>query len=142
MAIKPIAAAVLVEFQKMIPAITAARPLLVAPRLTSPAAGARTHGGKLIQYHGWNDPAIPPRYSLDYHARVVAKLGPSSDFYRLFMIPGMLHCTGGAGPGDVDWQTLIENWVERGSTPTIVSATSDADYNRQAIAAVPYAGNR
>jgi pimeloyl-ACP methyl ester carboxylesterase len=102
----------------------------------------RTHGGKLIQYHGWNDPAIPPHYSLDYHARVVAKLGPSSDFYRLFMIPGMLHCSGGAGPGDVDWQTLIENWVERGSAPTTVSATSDADYNSQEIAAVPDAGNR
>ena len=30
--------------------------------------------------------------------------------------------TGVEWPGDVDWQTLIENGVERGSSPTIVSA--------------------
>ena len=29
----------------------------------------KAHGGKLIHYHGWNDPGIPPGYSLEYRER-------------------------------------------------------------------------
>jgi hypothetical protein len=52
------------------------------------------------------------------------------------MGPRAVTSPGVEGPADVDWQTLIENWVEQRSAPTIVSATSDADYNSQEIAAV------
>lgn len=77
----------------------------------------KAHGGKLIQYHGWNDPGIPPGYSLEYRARLVAKMGRTDDFYRLYMVPGMLHCAGGNAPTSVDWQAAIENWVEKNSPP-------------------------
>src|SRR5208282_1359606 len=56
----------------------------------------KSHGGKLIKYHGWNDPAIPPGYSLEYRERLAAKTRGVKDFYRLYMVPGMLHCGGGA----------------------------------------------
>ena len=84
----------------------------------------RKHGGKLIQYHGWNDPGIAPGYSLEYRQRLLAKMGPSEDFYRLYMVPGMLHCGGGTAPSHVNWQGAIESWVERNEAPGALIATA------------------
>jgi feruloyl esterase len=83
-----------------------------------------SHGGKLIQYHGWNDPAIAPRGSIRYHDEVTAQTRDADSFYRLYMIPGMLHCTGGAGPGTVDWLNVLEAWVEQGKAPHDVTASA------------------
>jgi hypothetical protein len=77
----------------------------------------KAHGGKLIQYHGWNDPAIPPGYSLEYRERLTAKTGGANDFYRLYMVPGMLHCAGGDAPTNVNWQAALESWVEKSEAP-------------------------
>jgi hypothetical protein len=38
-------------------------------------------------------------------------------FFRLFMIPGMAHCSGGIGPDQHDPMTAIINWVEKAKTP-------------------------
>jgi pimeloyl-ACP methyl ester carboxylesterase len=105
----------------------------------------KAHGGKLIQYHGWNDPGIPPGYSLEYGARVAATMGKTDDFYRLYMVPGMLHCGGGDAPTDVDWQAAIEAWVEKGAAPGALIAR-DAQGETQSV--LPFepdtaaAGNR
>ena len=51
-----------------------------------------SHGGKLLQYQGWNDNLIPPQNSVNYYNRVADTLGGASkvnDSYRLFMVPGM-----------------------------------------------------
>jgi pimeloyl-ACP methyl ester carboxylesterase len=77
----------------------------------------KAHGGKLIQYHGWNDPAIPPGYSLEYRERLTATTGGANDFYRLYMVPGMLHCSGGDAPTNVNWQAALESWVEKSEAP-------------------------
>lgn len=90
----------------------------------------RAHGGKLIQYHGWSDPDIPPTNSVQYFENVVAanegKAGGSGDdtreFYRLFMIPGMQHCTGGPGTSRFDAVTALEQWVEQSRAPERISA--------------------
>ena len=95
-------------------------PLLNA---TSPDLSAfKARGGKLIQYHGWNDPAISPEYSLRYAAAVTKKMGDASDFYRLYMVPGMLHCTGGASPFQADWLKPLVAWVEGGTAPQTITA--------------------
>ena len=77
-------------------------------------------GGKLLQYHGWNDPQISPLSSTHYYSRVVETLGRTSrvsNSYRLFMAPGMGHCGGGAGPNTFDALGALEQWVERGQAP-------------------------
>ena len=94
----------------------------------------KARGGKLIQYHGWNDPAIPPGYSLDYFKQVRARMGPVSDFYRLFVVPGMLHCSGGDAPTRVDWIAMLEQWAEAGVAPATAVAR-DKDGATQTVVA-------
>ena len=57
-------------------------------------------GGKLILYHGWNDPAISPWNTIAYYQSVQQKMTPArvQSFARLYMVPGMEHCNGGPGP--------------------------------------------
>jgi Tannase and feruloyl esterase len=80
------------------------------------------HGGKLIQYHGWNDPAIPPRSSIRYYEDVRKTMGNTDSFYRMYLIPGMLHCAGGAGPSNVDWLAELDGWVTAGKAPGELTA--------------------
>jgi feruloyl esterase len=94
----------------------------------------RQRGGKLLQYHGWNDQLIAPQNSIDYYESVVSFFGAGQpdrtqaardvqSFYRLFMAPGMAHCSGGTGPNTFDMQSTLEQWVERGIAPDQVVAT-------------------
>jgi Tannase and feruloyl esterase len=86
-------------------------------------AAFRKHGGKLIQYHGWADPAIPPLDSIAYYNQVQHRMGPTSNFYRLFLAPGMLHCGGGPGPNSIATLPAITDWVEHGKAPALLVAT-------------------
>jgi feruloyl esterase len=92
----------------------------------------RKRGGKLLQYHGWNDQLIAPQNSIDYFESVLAfakgkdrasALADVEGFYRLFMAPGMAHCSGGTGPNVFDMQTALEQWVEHGVAPEQIVAT-------------------
>jgi feruloyl esterase len=85
----------------------------------------KKHGGKLIQYHGWNDPAIPPASSIRYYEEVGRKMGKTADFYRLYLVPGMLHCGGGPGPGNVDWLATLDRWVGEKAPPGELTATGN-----------------
>ena len=77
-------------------------------------------GGKLIQYHGWSDPQISPSNSTQYYQRVrrgARRRRRSTAAYRLFMAPGMGHCSGGEGPNTFDMVAALEQWVEQGKAP-------------------------
>ena len=84
------------------------------------------HGGKLIQYHGWSDPQISPGSSVSYYKSVVDALGSAShisDSYRLFMVPGMAHCSGGEGTSTFDMLSALEQWAELGRVPNSIVAS-------------------
>lgn len=86
----------------------------------------RRHGGKLILYHGWADPAIPPVGTTVYYQAVRDAMGGLSavqEFARLFMIPTMYHCSGGYGPSRFDMIGPIVDWVEAGKAPDRVVTT-------------------
>lgn len=77
-------------------------------------------GGKLISYQGWADQSVPPLGVVDYLADVERFMGGAdevSNFYRLFMLPGVAHCVGGEGPSRVDALAALEAWVENGEPP-------------------------
>jgi feruloyl esterase len=87
-------------------------------------------GGKLLLYHGWSDPGISALGTLDYYEQVATKTGGASataKFARLYLVPGMHHCSGGPGPNQFDMLTVLENWVEKGVEPAAVIATRVED---------------
>jgi feruloyl esterase len=78
----------------------------------------KARGGKLLQYHGWNDTGISPENSINYRESVLAKMGPEQDnWYRLFMVPGMGHCQGGPGPNQFNYMGAMERWRESNQAP-------------------------
>ena len=79
------------------------------------------HGGKLLMYHGWADPGIAPRNSVNYYRTVVEKAG--GDSIRLFMVPGMGHCAGGDGTDTFDKMAALSTWVEKGKAPSQIVAS-------------------
>lgn len=97
----------------------------------------RGAGKKIIQYHGSADAAIPVEYSRRYYRAVQKYLGGDvTDFYRLFIMPGVGHCTGGPGadainadgavvPFDADHDVVaaLIAWVENGKAPDRIIAT-------------------
>jgi feruloyl esterase len=88
------------------------------------------HGGKLVQYHGWNDWQIEPRMSVNYYQSVLETMGGAGklrDSYRLFMAPGMGHCGGSEGPNTFDMMGTMEQWVEQGKAPDKIIATRMKD---------------
>ena len=103
----------------------------------------KARGGKLILYHGWSDAAIPPLSTIEYYNRVIGAMGQADTeaFARLYMVPGLQHCTGGpgansfgqvgigAGPRDPQHniQTALEQWVEKGIAPEQIIATKYAN---------------
>jgi feruloyl esterase len=91
----------------------------------------QAHGGKLIMYHGWADPLLSPYNTLDYYGSVVQTMGgqqATDGFLRLFMVPGMEHCRGGAGPNTFDAVAPLDDWVEHGVPPErIIAAHTGAD---------------
>jgi feruloyl esterase len=92
---------------------------------TDPDLGAfRQRGGKILMYYGWADPALNPLMGVEYYERVRETMGPAtSDFFRLFMMPGVFHCAGGVGPDEVDTLTPLARWVEKGEAPERIVAS-------------------
>jgi feruloyl esterase len=84
------------------------------------------HGGKLFMYHGWADPNVAPRASVEYYNNVVEVMGgaeKTASWVRLFMVPGMGHCEGGEGPDTFSKMSVIEDWVEKGKAPQRIVAS-------------------
>jgi feruloyl esterase len=78
----------------------------------------RARGGKLLITYGWADAILQPQMGIDYYEKAAAANGAgSTDFMRLFMVPGMAHCAGGLGPDQYDAVTALIDWVEKGVAP-------------------------
>ena len=86
-------------------------------------AAYKARGGKLLFAHGLADPIFSPHEMVDYYERMVAEHGANTpDFARLFLIPGMGHCSGGAATDSWDGLQALVNWVEKGETPNQILA--------------------
>jgi hypothetical protein len=106
----------------------------------------KARGGKLILYHGWDDPAIPAVNTVNYYESVIAIMGQrdADDFVRLYMAPGIQHCGDGPGPdsfGQVgglaytdpihSMAAALEQWVEEGTAPATIIASKYEGQDRQ-----------
>lgn len=75
-------------------------------------------GGKLLLYFGWND--LLQMEAVDYYQTVERLMGSrkaTQDFFRLFTVPGMNHCSHGPGAFAIDYLSYLEAWVEKGQAP-------------------------
>jgi len=91
-------------------------------------SGFRKRGGKLLMTYGWSDAVLQPLMGINYYEQVLAKNGAATaDFFRLFMVPGMAHCSGGTGPDQHDPITAVVNWVEKGKAPDSLLAKQIVD---------------
>ena len=85
----------------------------------------RGQGGKLIFAHGVSDPWFSAQETVRYYeqlARDNAEV-PITEWSRLFLVPGMGHCAGGARALDqFDLLTAVVDWVEEGRAPERVIA--------------------
>jgi len=86
----------------------------------------KSHGAKIIHYHGVADPLIVPFGSYNYVGRVFERYGlrDAQSFMRSFFYPGVGHCGGGAAP-QPDATALfntLQDWVEKGVAPDYIVA--------------------
>jgi feruloyl esterase len=128
---------------------------VISPVTAAPSPDIRAftgRGGKIIQYHGWNDSVVPPDGSLGYffaltqfeklrhlprHAfdRQVENLTPQvvaataqafgdrvREYHRLFMLPAVSHCGGGTGPSTIGGGTAEPPAAFRKPETHVVSA--------------------
>jgi len=87
-------------------------------------------GGKMIIYHGASDPAIPASRSVQFWHELAATLHGSDKAaasVRLFLVPGMQHCSGGIGPDRFDTLSAIEAWAEHEKAPDSIAASTKPD---------------
>jgi feruloyl esterase len=90
-------------------------------------------GGKLLIWHGWSDGAVPAEMAIDLFERVrrdtavVPGQLPLEQSLRLFMVPGVQHCSSGSGLTDFDALTALDSWVEQGRPPERIGASQLVD---------------
>jgi len=96
----------------------------------------KQRGGKVIMYHGWSDNLIMPQGTVRYYERVKQAVSSPDDFSRLYMVPGMGHCAGGAGVDEfgqrasgtvamepkTDIFRALMAWSEKGQAPADITA--------------------
>jgi feruloyl esterase len=113
----------------------------------------KSHGGKLILTHGFADPLVLTLSTVAYYERLITNqtrdgrhdegerkedLRRTQEFARLFLLPGVAHCGGGAGPDTVEGDQIppgpnsttiarlaldpLVQWVEHGIAPDRIIA--------------------
>ena len=82
------------------------------------------HNGKIIFFHGESDPVFSMYDTVSYYENLSSRDGSNTGtFARLFLIPGMNHCSGGSYALDsFDPLGAIVSWVEAGTAPDSMTA--------------------
>jgi feruloyl esterase len=100
----------------------------------------KARGGKVLVYQGWQDPVVNALDTIAYYEQVRAGQGSQArtdEFFRLFLVPGMGHCSGGTGAtlfgnqggaapvvdADHDVLAALDAWVEKGAAPRRIIAS-------------------
>ncbi|KAH6986614.1 Tannase/feruloyl esterase [Ilyonectria destructans] len=84
-------------------------------------------GGKMITWHGMQDPLIPPNGTVDYYKRVLRQDADAGNYCRFFLAPGVGHCGYGYGfdPSSTVFNA-VRAWVENGTFPETLTGIGAA----------------
>jgi feruloyl esterase len=81
-------------------------------------ARLRAKGHKLIVYHGQSDGVFSINDTIRWYEKLAENSGGNaSGFARLYVIPGMNHCSGGPATDAFDMLTAMTDWVEKRMAP-------------------------
>jgi len=135
------------SFERDMPKVDAVLGPILNGAMTGDVSQFHSRGGKLLIFQGWADPIVAPQQTIALYKGLAEKFGGDTEvqnFARLFMAPGVGHCSGGPGPnsfnsavfagvkppsnspGD-DVFAALAHWVEDGSAPAQVVATKYVD---------------
>jgi len=88
----------------------------------------KSRGGKMIVYHGIGDPVFSANDTIAWYNAVNAADSSAPNYTRLFLVPGMNHCSGGPATDRFNMLPVLESWVERGVAPeSVVAAVNPSD---------------
>ena len=80
-------------------------------------------GGKMMVYQGASDSSVSINDTLRWYDAMKARMGPGTpDFARMYVVPGMGHCSGGPATDSFDMLPQLVDWVEKGVAPASVPA--------------------
>ncbi|WP_425256651.1 tannase/feruloyl esterase family alpha/beta hydrolase [Rubrivivax sp. RP6-9] len=108
-------------------------------------AAVRDRGAKILVYHGVSDAIFSAKDSMAWMRGVAAEHADAAAFARLFLVPGMGHCSGGPATDQFDALGALVAWVEHGQAPTQLLASARGAGNPGGVnAEVPagWAANR
>ncbi len=108
-------------------------------------SAVRNRGAKIMVYHGVSDPIFSADDSANWARGVAANHADAAAFARLYLVPGMGHCSGGPATDQFDMLASLVDWVERGVTPDSVTASARGAGNLGGVNAevpVGWAANR
>ena len=108
-------------------------------------SAVRNRGAKIMVYHGVSDPIFSADDSANWARGVAANHADASAFARLYLVPGMGHCSGGPATDQFDMLASLVDWVERGVPPDSVTASARGAGNLGGVNAevpVGWAANR
>jgi feruloyl esterase len=112
---------------------------MTPPDMTEPKlADFKAKGGKLIIYQGQSDGVFSANAIIQWYEKLASNYnGDASGFVRLFVVPGMSHCSGGPATDEFNGLTSLMNWVEAGQAPDQIIASVNpgnpelpADWNK------------
>ena len=82
-------------------------------------------GGKMMIYQGASDSSVSIKDTLRWYDAMNAQMGSKAqDFARVYVVPGMAHCSGGPATDKFDMLPQLVNWVEKGVAPDSVVASA------------------
>lgn len=87
-------------------------------------ASFKAAGAKMITWQGLADNLIMPNGTMNYFDRVQRLDKDVADYFRVFFAPGVGHCGGGSGPIPNDVLMALRAWVENGTAPNVLPASS------------------
>lgn len=78
--------------------------------------------GKMIVYHGQADPVFSVQDTIAWYDALRTQDSAAASFARLFVVPGMNHCSGGPTTDQFDAFGALVQWVEQGQAPEAITA--------------------
>jgi feruloyl esterase len=85
----------------------------------------KNRGAKMMVYHGTSDGVFSSDDTAAWYDGLrSANGGDAGNFARLYLVPGMNHCSGGPATDQFDMVTALVDWVERGVAPDTVIASA------------------